>query len=140
MQPDISFSILTNIYVLTAHIYKEKIFNSNSKELSSLQLEIRKIWQQLLQHENIEKHDDLFKLGGDSIAAVQIISAINKEFGIEISMEELFSSDHFSIAFLADLVEKYQINLIGIEEYTALMAEIENLSDEEVTNFLQSKN
>jgi amino acid adenylation domain-containing protein len=45
---------------------------------------IAEIWKCLLQLDTISVHDDFFKLGGNSILAVQMISRVNKEFGITL--------------------------------------------------------
>ena len=105
-------------------------------EMSLLQNEVHRIWRQVLEHEDFSVEDDLFKVGGDSLAAVQIFLAINSEFGINMYTEELFSTDTFSVQWLAALIEKHQIASIGETEYHELLNEIEGLSEEEVAKLL----
>jgi amino acid adenylation domain-containing protein len=107
-----------------------------STEMSFLQNEVYKIWQHILGYDDIGLDEDLFKVGGDSIAAIQIFTAVNQEFGVNIYMEELFSSEHFSIRWIAELIEKYQINLLGEQEYSDLLTQIEGMSEEEIATLL----
>lgn len=107
-----------------------------AEDLTFLQDEVYKIWQRVLGYNDFDLDDDLFRIGGDSLAAVQIFTAINNEFGINIYMDELFSSENFSIRWLADLVERYQIGSIGEAEYHRLLSQIEEMSEEEVAKLL----
>lgn len=139
MQSDIKLSLLSNISDLTKEIYRHSQTVEQKTDISPIHRNICNIWQQILEYDDFDLDDDLFKVGGDSIAVIQILSAVNNEFGINIPMDELFSSDHFSISWLAELVEKYQVNLIGEDEYSALLAKIENLSEEEVNKLLSAE-
>lgn len=49
------------------------------------------IWQHLLQVDRIGVHDDFFQLGGHSLLVARMISAIRKEFDVEISIKEIFN-------------------------------------------------
>lgn len=51
---------------------------------------IAKIWSKVLQIETICADDHFFKLGGSSIGAIQVVSLVKKELGIELSMNFLF--------------------------------------------------
>lgn len=110
--------------------------NLNLLEMSALEIGIYTIWQKILGFDDIGLDDDLFRIGGDSIAAVQVFSAINKEFGVNIYVEELFSSEHFSIRWLSSLVQKHQIEILGQDEYLALLAEVDDMTEEEVARIL----
>jgi amino acid adenylation domain-containing protein len=119
----------------------QEIINANNtiqshSEMSFLQNEVYKIWKHILGYDDIDLDEDLFKVGGDSIVAIQIFTAVNEEFGVNIYMEELFSSEHFSIRWIAELIEKYQINLLGEQEYSDLLTQIEGMSEEEIANLL----
>ena len=49
------------------------------------------IWQDVLGIENIQRTDNFFQLGGDSLKATVILSRINKEFAIHIPLREMFN-------------------------------------------------
>ncbi len=51
---------------------------------------IAAIWSKILHVEHIAPDDHFFKLGGDSIHAMQVISHLEKELQIDISIDQLF--------------------------------------------------
>ncbi|HEX8460190.1 MAG TPA: amino acid adenylation domain-containing protein, partial [Segetibacter sp.] len=57
------------------------------------------IWQDVLEEEKIGVNDNFFELGGHSLLAVRLISAIRKEFAVEIPISHVF--DYPTIALLA---------------------------------------
>jgi acyl-coenzyme A synthetase/AMP-(fatty) acid ligase/thioesterase domain-containing protein/acyl carrier protein len=50
---------------------------------------IRRIWQETLEHSNFGLHDDFFDIGGDSLQAMSVITAIEKELGVRVPLETL---------------------------------------------------
>jgi len=122
--------------LLLKELHNASNINQRLTEMSFLQGEVYKIWSQILAHDDFDVDDDIYEVGGDSIAAVQVFTAIDSEFGVSIDWEELFSSEHFSIRWLASLIEKYQVNLLGEDEYSTLLNQIDGMSDEEVARLL----
>ncbi|WP_133054852.1 MupA/Atu3671 family FMN-dependent luciferase-like monooxygenase, partial [Niastella populi] len=58
-----------------------------------------KIWEEVLQKENVGVNDDFFALGGHSLTAIQLIIRIEKNFGVKINLRNLLSKptiDSFS--------------------------------------------
>lgn len=66
------------------------------------------IWSELLNTSEISVHDDFFTLGGQSILAVQVLSRIHQEIGVEIPMSSFFSGE-LTVASLAALVDAEQV-------------------------------
>jgi amino acid adenylation domain-containing protein len=64
------------------------------------------IWAEVLKQTQISVHDNFFQLGGHSLLAVRVVSRVNKTFGIEIALREVF--EHPTIATLAEVVGKSQ--------------------------------
>ncbi|MBE7150061.1 acyltransferase domain-containing protein [Bacillus mycoides] len=81
---------------------------------------VQGIWIDLLGVNRIGVHDDFFSLGGHSLLGTKLISRLREIFQIEISMRVLFDAPTIS-----------QMALV-IEEI--LLAELEGLEDEELTN------
>ncbi|MGE5613661.1 MAG: amino acid adenylation domain-containing protein [Bacillota bacterium] len=54
------------------------------------QEKLASIWESLLKTHNIGLDDDFFELGGDSLHAVILLSRISKEFGIELTLRDVF--------------------------------------------------
>lgn len=67
-------------------------------------LEIKKIWEQILGHEDIDIDENFFNLGGHSISAVEIFGAINEKFNLNLPLASLFEST--SIKTLGEMVEE----------------------------------
>ncbi|MBA2811537.1 amino acid adenylation domain-containing protein [Streptomyces sp. KM273126] len=62
-------------------------------------------WQQILGLTGVSVHDDFFKIGGDSLLAVQLSRAVG-DAGIAVTVAEVFA--HPTIAELASLVRQRQ--------------------------------
>ncbi len=62
-----------------------------------------RIWQEILQRENIGVMDDFFALGGHSLKAVKLSNVYHKELAVKISLKDLFA--HTSIASHAELID-----------------------------------
>jgi 3-oxoacyl-(acyl-carrier-protein) synthase/thioesterase domain-containing protein/acyl carrier protein len=67
-------------------------FPSAEKEssLSSIEMILMTIWKQFLGVETIGFHDDFFALGGDSLAALQVISQIQVELGTALKLQMFY--------------------------------------------------
>ncbi|MBT5229921.1 MAG: amino acid adenylation domain-containing protein, partial [Methylococcales bacterium] len=47
-------------------------------------------WQTLLNRDHVSLFDHFFQLGGDSITATQVVSAIKRQFNIDVSLKQFF--------------------------------------------------
>ncbi len=57
---------------------------------NEMQKRLIKIWESTLRVHNIGIDSDFFELGGDSLHAVILISRIEKDFGIELTLRDVF--------------------------------------------------
>jgi len=89
------------------------------------------IWAELLGQPFISTEDNFFDLGGHSLLAVLLVTRVHDEFGMELSMDDVYSADT-TLAKLAQMVETQHLSAYDPVEVTAVMSEIELLSDEEV--------
>jgi len=55
-----------------------------------LEAQLAALWSVVLGQKKIGIHDDFFELGGSSLLAMQLVSAINKKLNIEMSVSDLF--------------------------------------------------
>lgn len=62
------------------------------------------IWRQVLGVAQIGSHDSFFELGGHSLDATRVVSRINRELRVELSLREFFESP--TVAELARLAER----------------------------------
>jgi FkbH-like protein len=99
-----------------------------------LERELAELWAGLLNFGAVGIHDNFFELGGHSLLAVQLLSRVRHIYGIELSLEVVYSGE-FTVAELAKAVELKEIEQAG-GDYRELLKELEELSDEEVRALL----
>ena len=102
---------------------------------SPLERQLCEIWSGMLNVQPVGINDNFFDLGGHSLLAVQLLSRLKEELGIELSLEVVYGAD-FTVAELAKAIELREIESAGAEQYAAMLAEVESLSDEEVRELL----
>jgi amino acid adenylation domain-containing protein len=92
---------------------------------------LREVVGPMLRTERLGVHDDFFRAGGNSLQAAQLMSAINRRFGVEVALADFFASP--TVAHLAVIVDTVRASRLSDQE---LMEMLENLSDEEVERLL----
>jgi amino acid adenylation domain-containing protein len=92
------------------------------------------IWSEVLHVERIGIHDTFFELGGESILAIKLLSRINKDFNIELPLRSLFEQP--TIAVLATTIVQCQAERADKEELIRLLAELEELPEDEARSML----
>jgi len=96
------------------------------------------IWQELLGIEQIGIYDNFFELGGNSLIATQLMSRVQEIYPVELSFNSLFETP--TIAHLAQVILQIQITDTNSENLDELLAEINQLSEEEIQVILMNKN
>ena len=66
------------------------------------------VWQQILGVDRVGLHDEFFSLGGESLAALQILSRVQDIFGREVSLKKFFEDPT-----VAGLSEKIRVGTDG---------------------------
>jgi hypothetical protein len=92
------------------------------------------LWAELLHLDSAGIHENFFELGGHSLLAVQLLSRVRHIYGVELSLEVVYSGE-FTVAELAKAIELKEIEQAG-GDYRELIEELENLSDDEVRALL----
>ena len=103
---------------------------------SETEEKLARIWSELLGKPVVSSGDNFFDLGGHSLLAVLLLMRVREEFGVELSVDEVYSGS-LTLGSLAAVIEARRLGAADPEEYQALLAEIENLSDEEVRALLE---
>ncbi len=75
---------------------------------NALEEKVCKIWSELLGFENIGINDDFFKLGGDSIVSIQLVSRMRQKLSLPVSVKDIFT--YRNIAKLYDHVLSKSLN------------------------------
>jgi phthiocerol/phenolphthiocerol synthesis type-I polyketide synthase E len=89
---------------------------------NEIETELAAIWSELLGVAPIGIHDDFFDLGGHSLLGIQLNSRLRGDFDLDLPLGALF--EHTTVSALGALIEE------------ALVAEIDDLSEEEAARLL----
>jgi amino acid adenylation domain-containing protein/non-ribosomal peptide synthase protein (TIGR01720 family) len=71
---------------------------------NQIESELAAIWGEVLKLDKISIHDNFFRIGGDSIVSIRLISKINKAIKIKITIGDLYENN--TIEALSNLIVK----------------------------------
>ncbi|WP_420630847.1 amino acid adenylation domain-containing protein [Candidatus Leptofilum sp.] len=116
--------------------FEVDIVETAVRATTPLQITLANIWQPLLGREWIDIHANFFDIGGHSLLATQVVSRIRDQLNVELSQRRFFEIP--TIAELAIEIEQMQAETAAsaADEMADLMAELDNLSDEEAEALL----
>ncbi len=109
-----------------------------TEAMTETEEQLARIWADLLGRSSVSRIDNFFDLGGHSLIAVLLLLRIRETFGVELSIDDVYSGT-LTLADMAARVETAQLGGVDPEEYAALLAEIEGLSDEEARQLLATE-
>lgn len=93
------------------------------------------MWAVVLGVERVGVNDNFFELGGHSLLATRIIAQVNQAFQVELPMHRLLEMP--TVAGLAiAIVESQTVSSFDNEEAARVLADLEQLSDEEAEAML----
>jgi len=104
---------------------------------TELEQDLARLWAGLLNLPAVGVRDNFFALGGHSLLAVQLLSRVRQAYGVELSLEVVYSGE-FTVAELAKAIELKEIEQAG-GDYQQLLREVEDLSDEEARAMLAAE-
>ena len=105
-----------------------------------LEEEIAALWAEVLgikpENQNllIGINDNFFELGGHSLLATQIISRLRETYQVELPLRELFENP--TISGISAIIAQSLVNEESDEDIDELLAELEQLTDEDVKKLL----
>ena len=71
---------------------------------TALQKSVVVLWKNILEVERVGLTDDFFDLGGHSITAMQLLARISDEFGVKVTLKQLFTDR--TVQAISRLIEK----------------------------------
>jgi amino acid adenylation domain-containing protein len=95
---------------------------------------VAEIWKELLGVAEVGVEDSFFVLGGHSLLATQVLARIHQAFGVELPLRDLFQRP--TVAGLADRIDALTEPPLEEGELTALLSEIDLISDDEARSRL----
>ena len=93
---------------------------------NEIECKLAELWRHTLHIDRVGVQDSFFELGGDSVLAAQILSLVQKNFGIRINPQDAFKA--FTIERLAAMLE------------VEILSKIEAMSEDEVQQLLSKRN
>uniref|UniRef100_A0A915CXH4 Fatty acid synthase n=1 Tax=Ditylenchus dipsaci TaxID=166011 RepID=A0A915CXH4_9BILA len=75
---------------LPAVDYARDIVEAEALPQTPTEQRLAKIWAQILHHSTLDIQESFFDLGGHSLLAARLLAKVNEEFGVELTMRELF--------------------------------------------------
>ena len=100
-----------------------------------IEKEVAEIWKEVLSLDVVGVHDNFLELGGDSLAASQVISRVIRSFQLELPVQALFESP--TVAEMAAVITQNQAKKLSEEELTRILTELESLSNEEAESLVE---
>jgi acyl carrier protein len=91
------------------------------------------IWAEVLGVPQVGMEDDFFALGGHSLLATQVVARVRSDFAVDLPLHSLFT--YPTVASLAAEIMK-MMGDSEMGETARLMAELEDMSDEEAKRLL----
>ena len=70
---------------------------------------IAKLWQEQLGAAELNREDDFFTVGGDSLAAISFISGAEEHFGINMQISDIF--EHSQLCRLAEWIDSQNVSV-----------------------------
>lgn len=61
--------------------------------------ELARFWAELLRREAVGRHENVFRLGGNSLLVMRVIAHVRKRYGVAVSARQVF--EHPTVAALA---------------------------------------
>jgi myxalamid-type polyketide synthase MxaE and MxaD len=93
---------------------------------NEIESKLTELWRHTLHIDRVGIHDSFFELGGDSVLAAQILSLVQKNFGVRINPQDAFKA--FTIERLASMLE------------AQIRGMVEAMSEDEVEQLLSKRN
>ena len=97
---------------------------TRSLPTSELERDIAAIWSQVLNVKDVGVNDNFFNLGGNSFKSLQIISAVGRRYGLDLSLREFF--DGPTVAACASLVATRLGDNADVVAAHAIVADLDN--------------
>lgn len=99
--------------------------------IGPLEAAIADEWARVLGVSQVSRHDDFFLIGGSSLSAVRILTAMGKRFGIPLRVKDFDCQP--TVAALAETIERGVANLVeGMPEHD-VVAMLETLRSDETS-------
>ncbi|MGC2332311.1 MAG: amino acid adenylation domain-containing protein [Candidatus Acidiferrales bacterium] len=105
---------------LLGQLETSQMGSSHAPRRTETERRLAKIWEEVLEVQQIGVHDNFFDLGGHSLSALNLIDEVEREFGIQFPLIQLFHAP--TISEFSEVLEREQFsrgrNLDGLDTAT----------------------
>jgi acyl transferase domain-containing protein len=116
----------------TAAVHTRSLPSTYVAPSNAIESQIAHIWETQLGIADIGVNDDFFALGGHSLLAVRVVSQLRDIYAVDLSLRALLSEAPTVAGLAAIIANLLAENSAAGDEMAQLLAEIENLSPDEV--------
>ena len=102
---------------------RPELENSFAPPTNPLEEDLAKMWKELLGVERIGINDNFLELGGHSLMVMQIVSRVRADYGLEISLAEIFRTP--TIKRLAAMIEEAFLASPEADNISEMLAQVE---------------
>ena len=110
----VKFPITNNAKVdrkaIAAYLKKSAAGPEVNESYEGREADIAEIWKSLLSLEKIDRYANFFEIGGDSLLATRFLEKVRTQFGVEITLREIF--ENAELNKLAQILEE-RVNALG---------------------------
>jgi amino acid adenylation domain-containing protein len=78
--------------------------NQGDAPRTETEMWVANIWAEILERPDINRDNDFFDLGGDSLQGALVVAQIHAEFGVEVSLGSI--ADHATVSALAAFIDE----------------------------------
>ena len=96
-----------------------------------IETELADVWTDVLGRLDIHREDDFFDLGGHSLRAIQVLSRVQRRWGVSLAFRDMVEAPT-----LAGFAERIRQRTAETEEVEGLLGELGGLTDDEVRALL----
>ncbi len=101
----IGYDTILNVYKISGGTGDCYSFKIKEKATNKTEKSVLDIFKRFLKLQNIGINENFFKIGGHSLLAIRIISALYREFGVEIPVIYFFENP--TVKLIADFIKKH---------------------------------
>mgnify|MGYP002624347567 CR=1 FL=1 len=114
----VKFPLTSNAKVdrkaITKLLEKSAPLKSVDENYEGKEADIAKIWKELLSIDRVDRKANFFEIGGDSLLATRFLEKVHTQFGVEISLREIF--ENAELDKLACILDTRMAELGDMEE------------------------
>ena len=103
---------------------------------SPVEVELERIWAEVLSLDHVGIHDNFFYLGGHSLIAFQLISRVIQAFQLELPVRALLDTP--TVAEMAVVIAQNQAKAASEAQLSQMLREVEAMTEEETQRHLAS--